>query len=77
MAVAVAIAFVIGIPIWIWVTSRGTTTAFPERLLQAEGVVLTAAVFVLALGQNNFRRDVEGILTDAQRKQDDLTEAYL
>lgn len=64
LAPALTTAILVGLP---WVTIRGTGAGapFPDALLQAEGAVLAALVFVLGLNQSAVQRGFDALLGEA------------
>ena len=61
---------------WVWRTGYNTLAAFPTALITAEGVVLTATVFVLAFSRDRFRRNGEAIVARTGQHQTAILKAY-
>lgn len=65
-----------GILVWLWQTARGTTPRFPEPLLTAQGLLLTALVFVLGFGQAHFQRTRDSLLETVQEHEQQVLQLY-
>jgi hypothetical protein len=64
------------IVVWAWLTDRGSVTEFPAALITAEGVVLTATVFILGFSRERLRRNVGDILARMRARQTAVVNAY-
>jgi hypothetical protein len=62
--------------VWVWISARGTTAGFPQPLLAAEGILLTATVFFLSFGQSRHRRAADEALSGLRDDQKALLDAY-
>lgn len=65
-----------GILIWLWQTARATIPRFPEPLLTAQGLLLTALVFVLGFGQAHFQRTRDSLLETVQEHEQQVLQLY-
>src|SRR3954453_1620847 len=74
--VAALIALAVAAIIWGWLTARGSATGFPQPILTAEGLLLTALVFVAGLGQGNVRRATDAALAELHRRDDSMLGSY-
>ncbi len=61
---------------WVWLTARGSTDGFPDVLIQAEGLLLTALVFVMGFGQSSLRRAADAAIDDVTRWTENLRAVY-
>jgi hypothetical protein len=61
---------------WAWRTDQGSASALPTALITAEGMVLTAAVFVLGFSRDRLRRSVGEIIAQMQERQQANLKAY-
>lgn len=62
--------------LWVWAAARGSTDGFPSVLIQAEGLLLTALVFVMGFGQSNLRRAADAAISDVTRWTESLRAVY-
>ena len=65
-----------GILIWLWQTARATSPGFPGPLLTAQGLLLTALVFVLGFGQAHFQRTRDSLLETMQEHERQVLQLY-
>ncbi|MBW9205748.1 hypothetical protein KV097_07295 [Mumia sp. zg.B17] len=69
--------FAFALPVvWVWRTARGSTDGFPAALIQAEGLLLTALVFVMGFGQSSLRRAADRAVADIQTWAENLRTVY-
>jgi hypothetical protein len=59
-----------------WVTRRGEMDSFPEPLIGAVGLLLTALLFVLALAQSRLHRTNDVVAEEARQLEDCLVTAF-
>jgi hypothetical protein len=62
--------------LWILLSVRSTPEGFPNVILTAEGLLLTATVFILGFSQNQQRRVIDRVLSDLLSYQEAVSEAY-